>query len=496
MSTQAQTGAGLKKWGIFITTLIASITVIMNNSLQEVAVPLYIEIFQIPTLNAQWIVSLFSLTFLISLTIAPYLAKKFGYRNVFFFGLILLTTGAIIGGFAPAFNVMLLARVFQGAGGGLIMPICLVILREGFGHEQQGFAMGLWSFSGMIAQAFGPTIGGIILENSSWNYLFFANIPVVIFCLIATIVFVKGNIGKIDGAITFDWIGFILISVGLVSLVFAIEQIQKANNVLIPAALFIVAVICLTTFVFHSLRAKEPIINIRIMKNSLFTASLIITICCAFTMTSLVFIIPLLMQQVLNVGPTLSGLAALPHAVMVGVFGIVGGKLLDRYGAKSAVYPGLFILLGVSLFFYFSLNSIPIWAIIVCIVLIGIGNGMLSTTTVATALSNLKQDQLGEGSSMVNISKHLGKVIIVVVVAFILDSRRTQYLAENYETSAAIVASIQDVYLFLAGFLVLMIPVVWLICKKYNEKSGVAKNEGTLAKEETLVKEEETQLQS
>lgn len=460
----------LRKWGVLATTLIASVTVIMNASLQNVAVPQYIETFQIPTISAQWIISLFSLSMLIALTVAPYFAKKYGYRIVFLGGIALLTIGAFMGGFAPSFEVMLVARTFQGLGGGLITPICLVLLREHFGIENQGFAMGLWSFSNMLAPAAGPTVGGLILEASSWHYLFFANIPAIIFCIIATMVFLKAGEGKSTEKNMFDWLGFILISVGLLTLVFGIEQIQKASNIYVPLVLFAVATVCITWFVHHSLNGKQPLLNVRIMKNSLFTASLIIVICCAFTMTSLTFIVPILMQQVLNVGPTLSGMATLPHALMVGLFGIIGGKLLDKYGAKTAVYPGLFVLLAICFIFFVTLDTLPIWAIVVCIGFIGVGNGMLSTTTVATALSKLNQTELREGASMINISKHIGKVIIIVIVAFIIDGRKVHYLAANYDASQAGMAAIQDVYLFLVGFLVLMLPVVWLIAKKYKEQ--------------------------
>ena len=460
----------LQKWGVLLTTLIASVTVIMNASLQNVAVPQYIETFQITTIKAQWIISLFSLSMLIALTVAPYFAKKYGYRNIFFGGIAFLTAGAFIGGFAPTFEVMLIARTFQGLGGGLITPICLVLLREYFGIEKQGFAMGLWSFSNMLAPAIGPTVGGLILENSSWNYLFFANIPAIIFCIIATIIFLRGSGGKSTEKNVFDWLGFILISVGLITLVLAIEQLQEPTQPYMSYLLFSVAAVCLTWFVFHSLYGKQPLLNVRILKNSLFTSSLIIVICCAFTMTSLTFIVPILMQQVLEVGPTISGMATLPHALMVGIFGIIGGKILDKYGAKSAVYPGLIVLLGVSYFFFFALDVLPIWGIIVCIGLIGVGNGMLSTTTVATALSKVNQTQLREGASMINISKHIGKVIIIVIVAFIVDGRKIHYLAENYGANQAGMAAIQDVYLFLGGFLTLMLPVVWLICKKYKEE--------------------------
>lgn len=468
MSTQKS--KDFQKWGVLFTTLVASVTVIMNASLQNVAVPQYIKTFDITTVKAQWIISLFSLCFLIAMTVAPYFAKKYGYRNIFLGGVVCLTIGAFVGGFAPTFEIMLLARIFQGLGGGLITPICLVLIRENFGIEKQGFAMGLWSFSNMLAPAIAPIVGGLILENSSWNFLFFANVPAIVICFISILIFLKGYNNKSTEENVFDWLGFILISVGLVSLVFAIEQVQNPVQPYMPYVLFTVAVVCLTSFVFHSLKGKQPLLNVRILKNTLFTSSLIIVACCSFTMTSLTFIVPILMQQVLGVGPTLSGMATLPHAMMVGIFGIVGGTLLDKYGPKTAIYPGLFVLLGTASFIFFTLDTLPIWAIIVCIGMIGIGNGMLSTTAVATALSKVNQTQLREGASMVNIVKHIGKVIIVVVVAFIYDGRKVYYLAGNYPEVQAGMAAIQDVYLFIGGFLLLMLPVVWLICKKYKEQ--------------------------
>lgn len=457
-----------KKWGILATTLIASVTVIMNATLQNVALPHYIKNFEITTVKAQWVVSIFSLCFLITMTVTPYLTKRLGYRKVFIAGLIALTIGSLTGGFAIDFQYMLIARIFQGIGGGLITPLCLSLLRENFGLEQQGFAMGLWSFSNMIAPAIGPTIGGIILDLGKWNYLFFSNIPAIIVCAITIFIFLEGQKEKPAVKPIFDWIGFVLISVGLISLVLGIEQIQEPSNGYLIYLLFATALICIGIFIYHSLYGKNPLLNVRIMKNTLFTSSLVIVLTCAFTMTSISILVPILMQQVLGISPTVSGMATLPHAVMLGIFGIVAGKLLDKINAGSALFPGVFVLIGVATFFFFNLDSLPTIGIIAFLAVYGIGNGMLSTTAVATSLSSLSNTESREGAAMINIIKQIGKVIIVVVFALIYDSRKLHYLSQNIAESQAGMGAIQDFFMCVAIFLICMLPVIWVITKKHG----------------------------
>ena len=466
MSTQNKDDR--KKWGILATTLIASVTVIMNATLQNVALPHYISSFEITTVKAQWVISIFSLCFLITMTVTPYFTKRYGYRKVFIAGLVALTIGSLAGGLAIDFQYMLIARIFQGVGGGLITPLCLSLLRENFGIEQQGLAMGLWSFSNMIAPAIGPTIGGLILEYSTWNFLFFSNIPAIIICTITIFIFLEGQKERPKGNPIFDWSGFVLISVGLISLVLGIEQIQEPSNSYLIYVLFAVAILCIGFFVYHSLYGKQPLLNIRIMKNGLFTTSLIIVATCAFTMTSISILVPILMQQVLEISPTLSGMATLPHAIMLGIFGIVAGKLLDKYNAGAALIPGVVVLISVALFFYFGLDSLPVWSIVAFLGVYGIGNGMLSTTAVATALSNVSQTEGREGAAMINIVKQIGKVIIVVVFALIYDSRKLHYISQNISESQAGMSAIQDFFACVAIFLIFMLPIIWMIVKKHK----------------------------
>lgn len=491
MSTQSNSDR--KKWGILATTLIASVTVIMNATLQNVALPHYIKSFGITTVKAQWVISIFSLCFLITMTVTPYFTKRYGYRKIFAAGLVALTIGSLAGGFALDFQYMLIARIFQGIGGGLITPLCLSLLRENFGLEQQGLAMGLWSFSNMIAPAIGPTIGGLILEHGTWNYLFFSNIPAVIVCAVTIFIFLEGQKEKPKERPVFDWIGFILISVGLISLVLGVEQIQEPSNSYMIYILFAVAILCIGFFIFHSLYGKQPLLNVRIMKNGLFTASLIIVATCAFTMTSISILVPILMQQVLNISPTISGMATLPHAIMLGIFGIVAGKLLDKFNAGSALFPGAIVLISVASFFYFNLGSLPIWAIITFLGAYGIGNGMLSTTAVATALSNVNQTEAREGAAMINIVKQIGKVIIVVVFALIYDSRKLHYISQNISESQAGMGAIQDFFICVAIFLICMLPVIWMITKKH--KAYVSSVKAAKAKEKEALLAKEPQIQ-
>lgn len=479
-----------KKWGILLTTLIASVTVIMNATLQNVALPHYIKNFEITTVKAQWVISIFSLCFLITMTVTPYFTKRYGYRKVFLAGLIALTIGSLSGGLASDFQFMLIARVFQGIGGGLITPLCLSLLRENFGIEQQGLAMGLWSFSNMIAPAIGPTIGGLILEYASWNYLFFSNIPAIIICTITIFIFIEGQKEKPKVNPSFDWLGFGLISVGLITLVLAIEQIQEPVTVYSMYVLFAVAAICIGFFVYHSLYGKQPLLNVRIMRNGLFTTSIIIVATCAFTMTSISILVPFLMQQGLSVSPTLSGMATLPHAVMLGIFGIVAGKLLDKYSAGAALIPGVIVLISVATIFYFNLDSLSVMTIIILLGVYGIGNGMLSTTAVATALSSVNEIEAREGASMINIVKQIGKVIIVVVFSLIYDSRKLHYISQDFSESQAGIGAIQDFFICVAVYLVCILPVIWLIAKKHKAfvvKARMAKEQENLVLDETSI---------
>src|SRR5690625_1627243 len=147
------------KWGVLFTTQVATFTVILNNSLLNVAIPYFMPLYELSAVQAQWIITGYALGMLITMTIAAYLGRKLGFKTVYAIGLIIFVSMSVFGAMAWDFPIIILARILQGLGGGLIMPLSIMLIFKYFEKEERGLAMGIWGISSMVAPAIGPTIG-------------------------------------------------------------------------------------------------------------------------------------------------------------------------------------------------------------------------------------------------------------------------------------------------------------------------------------------------
>jgi len=461
-----------RKWGILLATLVSAFTVILNSSLQNVALPYFMDLFDLSAIGAQWILTTFALSMLVTMTLTSYLGKRYGYKNIFLLGLIILLIGSALGSMAWNYFSVVAARALQGIGGGLIMPLSMVIIRQNFAKNEMGFAMGLWGFAGMVSPMIGPTIGGIILNYSTWRLLFLVNVPVTLLCILATLYYLKNQQRESGEKQAFDWAGFIWITVGLISLVVALEEFGQASGMYASIGLLVLSVAAFYLFAVSSLKKEQPILNLRILKNSVFSSSLLFVAYAASLVTTLSLTIPILVQEVMGLSPFVSGMTTFPHSLTIALFMTVGGKLMDKYGPKYPLYSGAILLIGISLFLTFLLDDLAYWGLIVCLMIFGMGNGLINTPSTTAALNSLDDSEERDGAAILNIARHVAKVFAIVLVSLMFDMRRSYYMARDMGISEAGMSAVQDIFLSIAVLFIVSMPVAWYINKKYRMPQG------------------------
>lgn len=455
-----------RRWGILITTLVAGFTVILNNSLLNVALPVFMSIYDISVVQAQWLLTMFVLGMVISMPTAAYLSKKLGSKKIFIFALVFFACAALFGAFAWNYPMIIVARFFQGLAGGFIMPVALILVFSVFDKSERGFAMGIWGISIFSASAIGPTIAGVILNFGSWPILFLLNIPTSIICIFTAMHFLRAKTPETEKS-SFDWIGFALISVGLISFIVGIERFSQSASYILPISLLSIGVICVWRFVIHELKIEEPLLNMRIFKNKVYSASLVILSCSTLSIMTILLLIPILFQEVMGESPLLSGLALFPTAVMVGVAMTIGGKILDRKGPLIPMLMGV-ILISI---FAFSLSRtidiLPMWAIFTCLAFYGSGNGFINTPTITTAMNSLQDKNIRAGSSILNLFKQIIKAITVLVLSVFFEFRRGLHISQGYDISPAGMLAIKEAFLLVSCVLIVMIPLIIYISRRY-----------------------------
>lgn len=456
------------KWGILLLTLVSAFTVILNNSLLNVALPYFMEYYGLSAVKAQWIITVFSLGMLLTMTTTTYVSKKYGYKLVYAFGLSIFLLSSILGALSINFEMIIFARIFQGLGGGLLMPLSMILIFKHFNKRERGFATGIWGISAMVAPAIGPTVGGAILTFSSWQMLFLLNVPMTVLCLFITFYSIRTKAEREKEVERFDWVGFILLSSGLIILLLAIEQLLYPAHKLAPYMLFLLAGLCIWRFIAHSFKRDIPILNVKIFKNRIFSMCLAVIACSTMAMFAVVLIVPLLIQEVMGESPLLAGLIVLPHAIFVGLSMTIGGRLLDKRGPIIPLFTGISLLISVSFILSFTLSNLPLWVFLICLVFFGMGNGLINTPTVTTALNSLKDKNVSEGSSIISSFRQIIKVTSIVVISFIFEFRRGVYMLNSSDQYTSGLLAIKDCFTAVCIVFVLVIPCIMYISKKYR----------------------------
>lgn len=443
------------KWLILLTTLLGSFMVVLNGSLMNVALPYFTQYFMIDFVRAQWIISSFVLSMTISMSLTNYLSKKFGDKNVYLTGIILFLTSSILGSISWNYESVIFFRFLQGLGGGLITPISMVIVYKYFSKNERGTAMGVWGVAVMIAPTLGPVIGGTILEFSSWSLLFLINVPLCIISIILAITFIKEK--HAIEQLSFDWLGFSLITVSLLTFLIAIDLLQRQTS-LFSLTLLSIGILSGLWFLFHQIKITNPLIEIKILKNKGFSSSLIILAINTIAMYTILILIPIMYQDVLKETPFLSGMLLVPHALLMGLAMTIGGRTLDKRGPYLVILVGTIIMAVSSLLLFAIKDYTNMIIITIIIALHGFGCGFMSTPTTTAGLNSLKDNQIPSGSSLNNQFRQLVKVYAVFFITYFYSIySQSSYGADVIRT----IFAISGILLFLSTFFVHINKKAW-----------------------------------
>lgn len=325
------------KWTVLIVIIVGTFMAVLDSSIVNIAISKMMAVFGVSVASAQWIITAYSLTMGAIIPLTGYLSDRFGSKNMYIFAMVTFTIGSFLCGIAWSNNMMIVARILQGIGGGMISPIGMSIVYSTFKKEERGVALGIFGVALMAAPAIGPTLGGYIIEYVNWRFIFTLNIPIGIVGVIGAILLLKPSPQKTE--IGFDFIGFLTSSIGLVFILYVFGEgtvVWDIKNVL----LITIGVFSLIIFVINELLHPEPLMDLRVFKYMPFTMSMFISIFTTMAMFGVVFIIPLYLQNLRGFSPIQTGLIMFPSAIVMGIMMPIGGKLGDKFGVKALIIVG------------------------------------------------------------------------------------------------------------------------------------------------------------
>ncbi|WP_332696915.1 MDR family MFS transporter [Halalkalibacter lacteus] len=448
---------------VVVAVLLGSFTMILNNSMLNPAIPQLMVVFGSDAVATGWVITIFMVTMGMTVPVTGYLGDRFGKKKLYLLGLSIFTLGSLLGSFSWDLSSLIAFRGLQGIGGGIMMPLSMALIFEAFPRKERGLATGVWGISAMMAPTIGPTFGGFLLETLNWTYLFLVNVPFGLIGLWFAFRYLPRT--SADHNVTFDRYGFITITFGVGSILYALGRMSELAHLTEPMnlTLIFVGLILLYTFVQIERKEEQPLLDLALFRVSPYTFSMVIASMTSVGLFAGLFLIPLLIQQVYGLGPIMTGLIFLPSALLTGVFMSIGGRILDRKGATGVISTGLIVLTVGTIPLGFLNIDTSLAFIFAWMAIRGIGMGLSSMPSTTTGMNAIPSHLISRGSAMNNVIRQMSSALGIVFVSIYYEVRRGQLAITANSLEEASLQAINEGFLAIAILTVLTIPAAFLL---------------------------------
>jgi MFS transporter, DHA2 family, multidrug resistance protein len=371
--------------------------------------------------EVSWVITAYAIGNVIIVPMTSWLSAQFGRRNYFAASIIIFTVASFLCGNADNIWELVFFRLIQGFGGGALLVTAQTLITESYPPEKRGIAQAIYGLGVIVGPTLGPPLGGYIVDNYSWPYIFYINIPLGIIAAMLTMEFVRSpKFANKKAANEIDWWGIILLAVAVGSLQYVLEKGQEEDwfNDEIIVILTVTSVFSFFFFIWREWTYKNPIVNLRVLSNGNLRVGTVLSFILGFGLYGSTFIIPLYTQATLGWTATQSGMLMVPAAIVTAMMMPVVGQLLQR-GVKQQYL----VALGMIFFFIYSYWGYLILtpdtgkdAFFNMLIVRGIGLGLLFVPITTLALSTLKGREIGEGAAFTGMMRQLGGSFGVAVI--------------------------------------------------------------------------------
>jgi EmrB/QacA subfamily drug resistance transporter len=403
--------------GVVILGMTMSIldTTIVNVALDTLGKDLHSTIAQI-----QWVATGYLLALAAVIPLTGWAARRFGAKRVYLASIALFTIGSALCGLAESSTSLILFRVLQGVGGGMIMPVSQMIMAEVAGPKRMGKVMGIVVMPAMLAPILGPVVGGLILQNLHWSWIFFVNVPIgIVAAILGWRMLPESDLGE---AGKLDWLGLALLATSMPLIVYGLSEIATKESFTAPSVIWpiVAGILLAAAFGWHALHVERPLLEVRLYANRVFAAASLTTFGLGAALFGAMILVPLYYQQVRGESVIVTGLLVGPQGLGMLLVAPWIARMTDRFGGGRVAVVGVSILTlsSLPLAFIGADTSILFLSVVLLVRGVGIGLSFIPTTTVAFAA--LRTDQLSDATPQMNVLQRIGGAIGTAVLAVVL----------------------------------------------------------------------------
>jgi EmrB/QacA subfamily drug resistance transporter len=428
VNTDVNTGHP-RRWAILGVLVISLLVVVLDNTVLNVAMRTLADpVHGLGATQSQleWAINSYTLVFAGLLFSFGVLGDRWGRKRMLLTGLVLFGLASVLSAYSQDANQLIAARAFMGLGAAAIMPVTLSIISNVFDPRERGKAIGIWAGAVGLAVAIGPLLGGFLLENFWWGSVFLINVPIVLLGLLAVSILVPESRDPSPGKI--DLVGVLLSVAGLVALTYGIvDGGEHGFGRFSVWAWIIGGAAILAYFLFWEARSTHPSLDVKLFRNSRFSASIASIALMFFAAMGTFFFGGFFLQVVRGFSPMESGALFVPFAIGQMVFAPLSTNLVKRFGHRAVSAGGLLLASATFAAMAFWTVETPVWVIVVDFLLMGVGMACVMPPAMNTIMASLPREKAGVGSAVSNtvrqVAAALGVAVLGTVVASVYRSQ-------------------------------------------------------------------------
>jgi EmrB/QacA subfamily drug resistance transporter len=407
-------------WRISAVVIVGSIMSILDTTIVNVALATLGRDLHAPIAEIQWVVTGYMLALATVIPITGWAARRFGAKRVYVVSLVLFTAGSALCGLASSTTELIVFRLVQGVGGGMLLPIGQLMMAEAAGPARMGRVMSIVAVPAMLAPILGPTLGGLIVDNMSWRWIFYVNLPIGVLAVIAALRTLPRSVrGAAD---RLDVRGFALMATGLPLLTYGLAEIGTTGSltsakVIVPC---LAGIGLIVAFARHALRARRPLLDLRLYRRPTFSSASLAMFCLGAALFGSMILLPLYWQDVRHESVVATGLLTAPQGIGMALVMPIAGRLADRYGGGPVALFGVIVTAVMTIpFGMIGAHTSTAW-LAVAMLLRGAGIGFAFMPAMAAAFASLERSQLSDATPQLNVLQRVGGSIGTAVLAVVL----------------------------------------------------------------------------
>jgi EmrB/QacA subfamily drug resistance transporter len=407
-------------WRISFVVILGSIMSILDTTIVNVALATLGRELHSSLSSIQWVITGYMLSLAAVIPVTGWAARRFGAKPVYLLSLVLFTAGSALCGFASSTTQLIVFRVLQGIGGGMILPIGQLMMASAAGPKRMGRVMSVVAVPAMLAPIFGPTLGGLILDNMSWRWIFFVNLPVGVAAFaLALRLLPRGERAPAD---PIDVRGLLLLATGVPLLTYGLAEIGATASFTTPRALLplLGGIVLIAAFALHALRATRPLLDLRLYRRPTFASASVAMFWLGAAMFGGMVLLPLYWQQIRGESVLQTGLLTAPMGLGMALVMPFVGRLTDRVGGGPLALIGVLVTTVATIpFGLIGAHSSIAWLTVAMLVR-GMGVGFAFMPAMTAAYAALEKHELSDATPQLNVLQRVGGSIGTAVLAVVL----------------------------------------------------------------------------